>query len=390
MRVCHLNTCPVGVATQDPELRARFAGRPEHVVNYLYLVAEDVRAHLAELGIPTARGRDRPGRAARPQAPEPRGPQAPPDRPLRPARRSPRTVDRRAPRHRTRGPEPPDQHFDVRELLAEARRRDRRPASRSRLERRVTNVDRTVGARLSHELVARHGPSGLADDTIEVAAPRLGRAELRRLARARDHARARGRGQRLRRQGPLRRRARDPPGRPRRRYVAAENVIIGNVALYGATSGRAFFSGLAGERFAVRNSGALCVVEGVGDHGCEYMTGGRAAILGPTGPQLRRRDERRDRLGPRPRRPLAGARQHRARRPRAGARGDDERDELYGAGHRAPRPHRLARSRRACSSDWEASLAQFVRVIPREYAPRARAPRRDRRPKTSEFRTLAA
>ena len=165
------------------------------------------------------------------------------------------------------------------------------------------------------------------------------------------------------------------------------NVIIGNVALYGATSGRAFFSGLAGERFAVRNSGALCVVEGVGDHGCEYMTGGRAAILGPTGHNfaagmsggiawvhdpdyhlpVRANTELVD-LDPVP---------------------ADEVEELYGL-----ITEHLVRTGSAVAehllADWEISLAQFVRVIPREYA-RA-LERRDEigGPKTSEFRTLAA
>ncbi|HXV53761.1 MAG TPA: glutamate synthase-related protein, partial [Solirubrobacterales bacterium] len=164
MRVCHLNTCPVGVATQDPELRARFAGRPEHVVNYLFLVAADVREHLARLGL--ARVEDAIGRV------ELLGQEHPSDAgsikrtllDLSDLLVLPESVDPEAPRHRTRGPESPDPHFDVRELLDDARSAIE-TSEPVRIERRITNVDRTAGARLSHELVGRHGPGGLTDDT---------------------------------------------------------------------------------------------------------------------------------------------------------------------------------------------------------------------------------
>ena len=383
MRVCHLNTCPVGVATQDPELRARFAGRPEQVVNYLFLVAEDVRAHLARLGIPRVAeviGRvELLGQASEPEGHKRRLID------LSDLIAFPGTVDRGAPRHRTRDPEPPDEHYDVRELcdLAEASIESGEPL---RLERRVTNVDRAVGGRLSHALVRRHGPDGLPDDTLEVAlqgsagqsfgawlAPGIA---LELEGEANDYV---GKGLSG---GVL---AIYPPAASR--YVAEENVVIGNVALYGATSGRAFFRGLAGERFAVRNSGALCVVEGVGDHGCEYMTGGRAAIIGPTGhnfaagmsggiawvhdPEghlpVRANTELVD-LDPVP---------------------EDEAPELE-----ALLSEHLARTGSEVAARlldrWQAALAEFVRVIPREYA-RALA-RRDEagEPQTAEFRTLAA
>ena len=383
MRVCHLNTCPVGVATQDPELRARFSGRPEHVVNYLYLVAEDVRRHLAEIGIP--RLEDAIGRVELlTQAAEPEG-----------HKRQlidlsdllvfPGTVDRRAPRRRTRDPEPPDEHFDVRELLPEAEEAIV-AGDELRLERPVTNVDRTVGGRISHTLVSAHGPSGIDDDTISVRL--LGSAgqsfgawlapgiTLELEGEANDYV---GKGLSG---GVL---AIHPPAASP--YVAAENVIIGNVALYGATSGRAFFSGLAGERFAVRNSGALCVVEGVGDHGCEYMTGGRAAVLGPTGHNFAAGMSGgiawvHDPDGHLPVRantelvdlePLT----------------DEDALELE-----ALVTEHLARTGSEVAArllaDWQASLAEFVRVIPREYAQALE--RRDELggPKTSEFRTLAA
>ena len=383
MRVCHLNTCPVGVATQDPELRARFAGRPEQVVNYLYLVAEDVRARLAGLGL--ARLGDAIGRVELlAQASEVVGHKR---RliDLSDLLEFPSTVDRRAPRHRTRGPEPPDEHFDVRELLPTAAEAiaDGTPM---RLARRVTNVDRAVGGRLAHELVAHHGPTGLPDDTIEVRlAGSAGQSFGAWLApgitlalegEANDYV---GKGLSG---GVL---AIHPPAASA--YRAEENVIIGNVALYGATSGRAFFSGLAGERFAVRNSGALCVVEGVGDHGCEYMTGGRAAILGPTGHnfaagmsggiawvhdpdghlEVRANTELVD-LGPVP---------------------ADEALELEGLV-----TEHLARTGSEVAArlleGWEAALAEFVRVIPREYAHVLERRDETGEPHTAEFRTLAA
>ena len=383
MRVCHLNTCPVGVATQDPELRARFAGRPEHVVNYLWLVAEDVRAHLARLGIP--RVADAIGRVELlAQTSEPQGHK----------RRLidlsdlivfPATVDRRAPRQRTRDPEPPDEHFDVRELLDEAG-----PAIDTanpvRIERRVTNVDRAVGGRLAHALVARHGPEGLDDDTVTVAlegsagqsfgawlAPGI---TLALEGEANDYV---GKGLSG---GVL---AIHPPAASP--YVAEENVLIGNVALYGATSGRAFFRGLAGERFAVRNSGALCVVEGVGDHGCEYMTGGRAAIIGPTGHNFAAGMSG----------GIAWVHDPEGHLP---VRANTELVDLDPVPpHEALEleallTEHLARTGSEVAArlleSWETALAEFVRVIPREYA--QALVRRDEagEPKTAEFRTLAA
>ncbi|MQA73596.1 MAG: glutamate synthase large subunit [Solirubrobacterales bacterium] len=383
MRVCHLNTCPVGVATQDPELRARFAGRPEHVVDYLFLVAEDVRALLARLGI--ARLADVIGRVdLLGQEPEPQGHK----------RRLidlsdllvvPEGIDPAAPRHRTRAPEPPDEHFDDRELLAAATPavERREPV---RIERSVTNVDRAVGGRLSHALVARHGPTGLIDDTIEVGlrgsagqsfgawlAPGI---TLDLEGEANDYV---GKGLSG---GVL---AVHPPAEAR--YAAEENVVIGNVALYGASGGRAFFRGLTGERFAVRNSGALTVAEGVGDHGCEYMTGGRAAILGPTGHNFAAGmsggiawvHDPDDRLARHVNAELVDL------EPVEG----DEALEL-----RALVTEHLARTGSEVAArlldDWDASLARFVRVIPREYAHALARREATGEPQTAEFRTLAA
>ncbi len=273
MRVCHLNTCPVGVATQDPELRRRFAGRPEHVVDYLIMVAEEVRSILASLGARTiveivGHTELLEQVSERPSALDLSDLLVVPG-------------DREAPRRRERGPEPPDPHFDERELLAGAKEALER-AEPVTLEAEVTNVDRAIGGRLSHALVTSHGTPGLADDTIDVRlrgsagqsfgawlAPGI---SLGLEGEANDYV-AKGLSG-----GVLSIR---PPADAK--FAPEHNVLIGNVALYGATAGRAFFNGIAGERFAVRNSGALAVVEGVGEHGCEYMTGGRVVVLGPTG-----------------------------------------------------------------------------------------------------------
>jgi glutamate synthase domain-containing protein 2/glutamate synthase domain-containing protein 1/glutamate synthase domain-containing protein 3 len=388
MRVCHLNTCPVGVATQDPELRARFAGRPEHVVNYLFLVADDVRKQMAQLGL--ARLEDAIGRV------ELLGQEHPTQAgsikrrllDLSDLLVIPESVDPRAVRHRTRGPAPDDPHFDERRLLDEARR-SIATAEPVRIEAGVTNVDRAIGARLSHELVSEHGPAGLADDTIAVKlAGSAGQSfgaflapgiSLALEGEANDYVGKSLSG------GVL---AVHPPEESS--YVASENVIIGNVALYGASSGRAFFRGLAGERFAVRNSGALTVVEGVGDHGCEYMTGGRAAIIGPTGHNFGAGMsggiawvfDPDDQLAARANTELIDL------EPMTGAP-EEDREELL-----ALVTEHLARTGSEVAAhllaDWEISLAQFVRVIPREYARALERREEVGGPKTAEFRTLAA
>jgi glutamate synthase domain-containing protein 2/glutamate synthase domain-containing protein 1/glutamate synthase domain-containing protein 3 len=382
MRVCHLNTCPVGVATQDPELRARFAGRPEQVVNYLFLVAEDVRAHLARLGI--ARLEDAIGRVDL-LAPQPR-PEGHKRRliDLSDLLVVPDGIDPAAPQHRTRPPAPLDEHFDDRELRAARHALERGEAAL--IEGTVTNVDRAVGGRLSHALDARHGPNGLADDTI-VARLRGSAGQsfgawlapgitLELEGEANDYV---GKGLSG---GVL---AVHPPVEAR--YPAEENVLVGNVALYGATGGRAFFSGLAGERFAVRNSGALTVVEGVGDHGCEYMTGGRAAILGPIGHNFAAGmsggiawvHDPDARLAARVNAELVDLER---------VEGEEALELL------ALVTEHLARTGSAVAArlleDWDASLARFVRVIPREYARALTRREAAGDPPTAELRTLAA
>jgi glutamate synthase domain-containing protein 2/glutamate synthase domain-containing protein 1/glutamate synthase domain-containing protein 3 len=279
MRVCHLNTCPVGIATQDRELRRRFRGTPDQVVNYLMLVAEEVRELMASLGI--RRFEDMIGRTDLLDMDEAidhwksrhvdlsmvlASPELPPG----------------APRHRTR-PQVPvlDDALDWELVRKCAPAIDRSEAVRIG-PIPVRNVNRTVGGILSGEIARRHGPEGLPDGTIDVSfSGSAGQSFGAWLAPGVTFS--------------LRGETNDYTGkglsggviavRPPETalFRAEENMIVGNTVLYGATGGRAFFRGLAGERFAVRNSGALAVVEGVGDHGCEYMTGGRVVVLGPTG-----------------------------------------------------------------------------------------------------------
>ena len=279
MRACHLNTCPVGIATQDPELRKRFAGQPEHVVNFFFYVAEEARQIMARLGM--RRYEDLVGRVELLEADEAiahwqeRG-----HRPL--ARSSPaRTSPEGTPVRRMRAQDSPlDDALDWQLIEAAAPALERGEAVE--LSFPIRNVNRTVGGLLSHHVTKAHGRAGLPDGTIRVAltgsagqsfgawlAPGV---ELALVGDANDYV---GKGLSG---GTISVRPPDDAG-----FVAEENVVIGNTVLYGATSGKAFFRGLAGERFAVRNSGATAVVEGVGDHGCEYMTGGIVVVLGPTG-----------------------------------------------------------------------------------------------------------
>jgi glutamate synthase (NADPH/NADH) large chain/glutamate synthase (ferredoxin) len=278
MRACHLNTCPVGIATQDEELRKRFKGTPEHVVNFFFFVAEELRGIMASLGVRTldemtgrtdllqvdaaidhwkARGVDLTHILHFPELPE------------------------GAVRRRIKPPPPVlEDHLDW-ELLrrAELAVADKQPVQ---IDIPIRNVNRCVGGVLSSRIAKAHGAEGLPRDPIQVTLTgSAGQSFGGWLAPgvsftlhgdANDYT---GKGLSG---GTL---AVMPPEGVT--FAAEENVLIGNTVLYGATSGRAFFRGLAGERFAVRNSGAHAVVEGVGDHGCEYMTGGRVVVLGPTG-----------------------------------------------------------------------------------------------------------
>ena len=282
MRVCHLDTCPVGVATQNPELRKRFTGKPEFVVNFFEFIAEEVRELPRRARLPLDRGGRRPRRGAR----HPRR-----DRPLEGARPRPLADPRPWPRTRTTARTcyctqgaGPRARPRARPGAHRARPQPRsNAASRSQIELPIRNVNRTVGTMLGSELTRRYGGDGLPDDTIDRPPPRLGRPELRRLRAPRHHAAARGRRQRLHRQGPLGRPHRRVTPTATRRSPPRRTSSPATSSLYGATGGEAYFRGVVGERFCVRNSGATAVVEGVGDHGCEYMTGGRVVVLGPTG-----------------------------------------------------------------------------------------------------------
>jgi glutamate synthase (NADPH/NADH) large chain/glutamate synthase (ferredoxin) len=280
MRACHLNTCPVGIATQDPELRKRFKGTPEHVVNFFFFVAEEVREILASLGLRSldeATGRvDLLGASGAIEHWKARG------------------VDlthllthielpEGAPRRRVEGPPKVLEDaldWQLVELAAAALER----GEHVRAQLPIRNRNRCVGGILSSHIAQRHGAGGLAEDSIAVefegsAGQSFGGwlapgVTFTLRGDAQDYA---GKGLSG---GVFAIRPREGMGE---HFKAEENVIVGNTVLYGATSGRAFFRGLAGERFAVRNSGAMAVVEGIGDHGCEYMTGGRVVVLGPTG-----------------------------------------------------------------------------------------------------------
>jgi glutamate synthase (NADPH/NADH) large chain len=278
MRVCHLNTCPVGIATQDPELRARFTGKPEFVEHFFRFIAQEVRELMAELGF---RNLDEMiGRADRLDVAKAlahwkaRGldysqilfqPTLPANAPLRCVSAQDHGLDKALDN----------------ELIARAR-----PAIEQRAPVAFTtpirNVNRTVGTLLGYEVTKRWGGAGLPDETIKIHfTGHAGQSFSAFLPKgitltlegdANDYVGKGLSGGRV---------IVYPPKVAT--FAPEENIIIGNVALYGATSGEAFFRGIAGERFAVRNSGAHTVVEGVGDHGCEYMTGGRVVVLGRTG-----------------------------------------------------------------------------------------------------------
>jgi len=278
MRKCHLNTCPVGIATQDPELREKFRGKPEHVVNYLFLIAEDARAHMAKLGFRTVD--EMIGRvdcldvndAIRHWKTD--GLDLTPI--LTPARRRP-GVDVRSTKQQDHGLE---RALDMKllEICAPALAR----GEKVRHTLSIENTNRTVGTILSSEIAKRHGEACLPDDTIHLrfhgsAGQSFGAFLARGVTLelegdANDYVGKGLSGGHLRIYPPR-----------QSTFCAEENVIVGNVVLYGATSGEAFFRGRAAERFCVRNSGARAVIEGVGDHGCEYMTAGSVVILGSTG-----------------------------------------------------------------------------------------------------------
>ena len=279
MRKCHLNTCPVGIATQDPELRKKFKGKPEHVVNYMFMVAEEMRSIMAELGMRTvnkmigrvdlldtdkavdhwkANGLDL-------------------SRILEPAQ----VIFENTEFYRTQ-----EQDHGLEKALDNELIRLAQPALESgdtvHIEHEIININRVVGTMLSNEVCKRYGADMLPEDTINIklngsAGQSLGAWLARGITiavegDANDYLGKGLSGGKI---------ILYPPKQCS--FKAEENIIAGNVILYGATGGEAYIRGIAAERFAVRNSGASAVVEGIGDHGCEYMTGGRVVVLGKTG-----------------------------------------------------------------------------------------------------------
>ena len=278
MRKCHLNTCPVGVATQDPELRKRFTGQPEHVVNYFFFVAEEVRQIMAEMGI--RKFDDLIGRSDlldkkacvehwKAQGLDFSKIFYQPDVPASVARLHTETQDHAL-----------EKALD--QKLVELAKPALDNGTKVNIEVAVKNINRTVGTMLSGEVAKRYGNAGLPDDTIHVrlngtAGQSFGAflargVTLELVGEGNDYVAKGLSGGRI-------------IIRPSDAFTPepSNNIICGNTVMYGATDGESYLNGVAGERFCVRNSGATAVVEGVGDHGCEYMTGGTVVVLGQTG-----------------------------------------------------------------------------------------------------------
>ncbi|KAI5479957.1 GOGAT, glutamate synthase [Pseudohyphozyma bogoriensis] len=279
MRKCHLNTCPVGIATQDPDLRAKFAGQPEHVINFFHYVAEELRSFMAKLGFRTIN--EMVGRSEMLKVDEtlrnPKTANLDLSALLKPAwqmRPGVSTYKTRAQDHRLHVRL--DNKFILESELAIEKGL---PVT---ISCEVVNTDRALGTTLSHFVSKKYGEEGLPKDTIHInatgsAGQSLGAflapgVTIELEGDANDYVGKGLSGGRLI--------VYPPKVSP---FKAEENIIVGNTCLYGATSGQAYFRGIAAERFAVRNSGATAVVEGTGDHGCEYMTGGRVVVLGNTG-----------------------------------------------------------------------------------------------------------
>ncbi len=278
MRKCHLNTCPVGIATQDPELRKRFTGKPEHVINYFFFVAEEVRELMAQLGFKKfedmigqsdrlemrdaishwkAKGLDLSRILYKPDLP-----------------RDVALFNCEAQEHAL------DKALD--QKVIELARPALEEGTPVQMEMEIRNTNRTFGSMLSGEIAQRYGHKGLPEDTISIVLKGIAGQSfgaflaagisVELCGEANDYVGKGLSGGRL---------VIYPP--PECPINAEENIIVGNTVLYGAISGECYFRGVAGERFAVRNSGAIAVIEGLGDHGCEYMTGGVVVVLGSTG-----------------------------------------------------------------------------------------------------------
>ena len=361
MRKCHLNTCPVGIATQDPLLREKFSGKPEHVVNYFYFVAEELRGIMAQLGVRTID--EMKGRVDLLVADEIQ------DRwKARFVDVSPLLKPVEVPAHLAKFSTPEQDHgldkIKDRWLIEQAAPAltEGKPVE---IETPIVNADRTFGAMLSGQVAKRFGIDGLPDGTITIRC---------KGSAGQSFAAFGARGIAYYLEGD----ANDYFGkglsganvvlRPHRNssFLAEENIIAGNVALYGATSGEVFIRGIAGERFAVRNSGAIAIVEGLGDHGCEYMTGGRVVVLGHTGRNFAAGmsggvayvfDEEGD-FG-----------EYRCNMEMVDLERIEDEEEVNWLRRRIEKHARLTGSARAHSilTRWEESLSRFVKVMPVEY-----------------------
>ncbi len=279
MRVCHLNTCPVGVATQDPRLRKRFTGDPDHVVNFMRFIAQELREIMAKLGF--RKLEDMIGRTDKlsPWKAIEHWKAGGVD--LTPILHQPSVVSEIG-RFRTQAQDHGlEKSLDVTRLLDICKPAIER-GEKVKAELPIININRVVGTIVGSEITKKHGPNGLPEDTVHLkfhgsAGQSFGAFIPKGMTQelegdANDYFGKGLSGGRLI--------VYPPQGST---FLPRENIIIGNVAIYGATAGEIFVRGMAGERFAVRNSGASAVVEAVGDHGCEYMTGGRVVVLGPTG-----------------------------------------------------------------------------------------------------------
>jgi len=362
MRVCHLNTCPVGVATQDPRLRERFSGSPDHVVNFMKFVAEELRETMARLGFRTlnemigrtdklapwkaiehwkAKGLDLTPILHQPEV----GPE----------------VGRYRQIDQDHGIE---KSLDVTKLLDICEPAIERGV-RVHADLPIRNVNRVVGTIVGSEVTKKHGPNGLPDETIHLkftgsAGQSLGAFMPRGMTielegDANDYFGKGLSGGKII--------VYPPKGST---FVAEENIIIGNVALYGATAGEIFVRGMAGERFGVRNSGVSAVVEAIGDHGCEYMTGGRVVVLGKTGRNFAAGmsggiayvlDE-------------AGDFATRCNKELVGLEKLADPDEIEEIWKLVQRHQAYTRSERAAKvlADWKNLVPQFVKVLPKDYA----------------------
>ncbi len=362
MRVCHLNTCPVGVATQDPRLRERFTGNPDHVVNFMRFIATELREIMAKLGFRTIN--EMVGRTDRlvpwkaiahwkasgiDLTPILHQPEAGPE------------VGRYRQQDQDHGLEKSLDLTRVLELCRPAIERGEKVTATLP----ITNVNRVVGTITGSEITKRHGPNGLPEDTVQLKfngsagqsfgafVPRGMTLELE--GDANDYFGKGLSGGKL---------IVYPP--PAATFKAEENMIVGNVAFYGATSGEAFIRGMAGERFCVRNSGVNTVVEAVGDHGCEYMTGGRVVILGPTGRNFAAGmsggiayvlDE-------------AGTFARRCNMEMVGLGPLTDADEIEEVWKLIQRHQTYTHSERAAQvlADWKGFIPKFVKVLPKDYA----------------------